>query len=87
MNAGVIVAGGTGSRFGSYKQTAVLNNKPVYQHSLDVFNESILVDIIYLVLPNDLLDQVEKDLSTYQSNKSIISVSYTHLTLPTILLV
>ena len=72
MNAGVIVAGGTGNRFGSYKQTAVLNNKPVYQHSLDVFNESILVDTIYLVLPNDLLDQVEKDLSTYQSNKSII---------------
>ena len=72
MNAGVIVAGGTGNRFGSYKQPAVLNNKPVYQHSLDVFNESILVDTIYLVLPNDLLDQVEKDLSTYQSNKSII---------------
>ena len=72
MNAGVIVAGGTGNRFGSYKQTAVLNNKPVYQHSLDVFNESILIDIIYLVLPNDLLGQVEKDLSTYQSNKSII---------------
>ena len=72
MNAGVIVAGGRGSRFGSYKQTAALNNKPVYQHSLDVFNESHLVDIIYLVLPNDLLDQVEKDLSTYQSNKTII---------------
>ena len=72
MNAGVIVAGGTGNRFGSYKQTAVLNNKPVYQHSLDVFNESILVDIIYLVLPNDLLEHVEKDLSTYHSNKSII---------------
>ena len=50
MNAGVIVAGGTGSRFGSYKQTTVLNNKPVYQHSLDVFNESILVDTIYLSL-------------------------------------
>ena len=72
MNAGVIVAGGAGNRFGSYKQIVVLNNKPVYQHSLDVFNESILVDIIYLVLPNDLLAQVEKDLSTYQSNKSII---------------
>ena len=72
MNVGVIVAGGTGNRFGSYKQTAVLNNKPVYQYSLDVFNESILVDTIYLVLPNDLLAQVEKDLFTYQSNKSII---------------
>ena len=72
MNAGLIVAGGRGSRFGGYKQTAALNNKPVYQHSLDVFNESHLVDIIYLVFPNDLLDQVEKDLFTYQSNKTII---------------
>ena len=72
MNAGIIVAGGAGNRFGSYKQTAVLNNKPVYQHSLDVFNQSTLVDIIYLVLPNDLLDPVQKDLSTYESNKSII---------------
>ena len=29
MNAGVIVAGGKGSRFGGYKQTTILNNKPI----------------------------------------------------------
>ena len=31
MNIGVIVAGGTGERFGGHKQTTILNNKPVYQ--------------------------------------------------------
>ena len=30
MNIGVIVAGGTGERFGDHKQTMVLNNKPVF---------------------------------------------------------
>ena len=43
MNIGVIVAGGTGERFGDHKQTMVLNNKPVYQYSLDVFNGSDLI--------------------------------------------
>ena len=56
MNAGIIVAGGTGNRFGSYKQTAVLNNKPVYQHSLDVFNQSNLVDIFILVEKHDTIN-------------------------------
>lgn len=72
MNIGVIVAGGTGERFGGHKQTTILNNKPVYQYSLDVFNGSDLIDSIYLVLPKDLLVEIKKDLSTYNSSKPVI---------------
>ena len=72
MNIGVIVAGGTGERFGGHKQTMVLNNKPIYQYSLDVFNGSDLIDGIYLVFPKDLLVEIKKDLSTYNSSKPVI---------------
>ena len=72
MNAGVIVAGGKGSRFGGYKQTTRLNNKPIYQYSVDVFNSSDAIDIIYLVIPEDLFPKIMKDLSNLHSSKSII---------------
>jgi len=72
MNIGVIVAGGTGERFGGHKQITVLNNKPIYQYSLDVFNDSDLIDSIYLVFPKDLLVEIKNDLSTYNSSKPVI---------------
>ena len=72
MNVGVIVAGGKGSRFGGYKQTAILNNRPLYQYSLDIFNNSDSIDSIYLVIPKDLSPEIKKDLSTYDKNKPII---------------
>ncbi len=72
MNAGVIVAGGKGSRFGGYKQTTTLNNKPIYQYSVDVFNNSDTIDIIYLVIPKDLFPKITKDLSNIHSSKSVI---------------
>ena len=72
MNAGVIVAGGKGSRFGGYKQTAILKNKPIYQYSLDIFNNSDIIDVIYLVIPKDLFPKITKDLSNVHSSKSVI---------------
>ena len=72
MNAGVIVAGGEGLRFGGYKQTAMLNNKPIYQYSIDVFNQSNVIDIIYLVVPKDLFPEIKEDLSSVKLSKSII---------------
>lgn len=72
MNVGLIVAGGLGSRFGGYKQTTVLNNKPVYQYSLDVFNNSDFIDCIYLVVPRSLLSEIKQDLSTYSTRKPVI---------------
>ena len=72
MNAGVIVAGGKGSRFGGYKQTTTLHNKPIYQYSVDIFNSSDAIDIVYLVIPKDLFPKITKDLSNLHSSKSII---------------
>ena len=72
MNAGVIVAGGRGSRFGGYKQTATLNNKPIYQYSVDIFNNSDIIDVIYLVIPKDLFPKITKDLSKVHSSKPVM---------------
>lgn len=72
MNAGVIVAGGKGSRFGGYKQTTTLHNKPIYQYSVDIFNSSDAIDIVYLVIPKDLFPKITKHLSNLHSSKSII---------------
>jgi len=72
MNAGVIVAGGKGSRFGGYKQTTTLHNKPIYQYSVDIFNSSDAIDIVYLVIPKELFPKITKHLSNLHSSKSII---------------
>ena len=72
MNAGVIVAGGEGVRFGGYKQTAILNNKPIYQYSIDAFNRSNVIDMIYLVVPKDLFPAITKELSSVKSSKPVI---------------
>ena len=72
MNAGVIVAGGKGVRFGGYKQTAILNNKPIYQYSIDAFNRSNVIDMIYLVVPKDLFPAITKELSSVKSSKPVI---------------
>ncbi len=71
MNAGVIVAAGAGTRFGSYKQTEMLLDKKVYQHSLDVFISSDFIESIYLVVHKDLYKTIEKDLATYNTEKRI----------------
>ena len=72
MNAGVIVAGGEGVRFGGYKQTAILNNKPIYQYSIDAFNRSNVIDMIYLVVPKDLFPAITKELASVKSSKPVI---------------
>ena len=55
MNAGIIVAGGAGNRFGSYKQTAVLNNKPVYEEFSDIKDHTNIISILegneYIPIP------------------------------------
>ena len=71
MNAGIIVAGGEGARYGSYKQREMLLDKRVYQYGLDVFISSDLIESIYLVVHNDLYKTIEKDLTTYNTKKTI----------------
>ena len=72
MNAGIIVAGGEGARYGSYKQREMLLDKRVYQHVLDVFISSDLIESIYLVVHEDLYKEIEKDLSMYKTEKTIV---------------
>tara|TARA_Y100001970_G_scaffold284023_1_gene400524 strand:- start:615 stop:1742 length:1128 start_codon:yes stop_codon:yes gene_type:complete len=72
MNAGIIVAAGEGTRYGSYKQMEPLLDKKVYQYALDVFLGSELIDIIYLVVNKDLYGLIEKDLNKHNTSKSII---------------
>ena len=71
MNAGIIVAAGEGTRYGSYKQREMLLDKRVYQHVLDVFISSDLIESIYLVVHENLYKAIEKDLSTYKTEKTI----------------
>ena len=71
MNAGIIVAAGSGARFGSYKQNEMLLDKKVYQHVLDVFVSSDLIESIHLVVHNDLYKTIEKDLTIYNTKKRI----------------
>lgn len=71
MNAGIIVAAGEGNRYGSYKQVEPLLDKKIYQYALDVFIRSNLIDAIYLVVHKDLRNIIEKDLSAYNTEKTI----------------
>jgi 2-C-methyl-D-erythritol 4-phosphate cytidylyltransferase len=57
----IIVAAGSGSRFGSVKQFAPLNGMPLYQHSLKAFAEHPLIWRIVLVVAADDVDRIEKE--------------------------
>ena len=72
MNAGIIVAAGQGTRYGSHKQVEPLLDKKVYQYALEAFLGSELIDIVYLVVNEDLYDIIQKDLNQYNASKSII---------------
>jgi 2-C-methyl-D-erythritol 4-phosphate cytidylyltransferase len=56
-NIAIVVAAGTGSRFGGQlpKQFLPLGGKPMILHSLELFEKSDLVDEIVLVVSNDFL--------------------------------
>ncbi len=63
MNVGIIVAAGEGTRFGKFKQTEMLLDKKVYQHVLDVFVSSDLIELICLVVHEDLYKTIKQDLN------------------------
>ena len=46
MISGVVLAAGTGSRFGGTKQLAVVDGKPLLQHSVDALAEARVDEII-----------------------------------------
>lgn len=59
MNIAIILAGGTGSRMSldMPKQFALVKGKPIMAYTLSVFNESPLIDEIYLVSHKDYFEQ------------------------------
>jgi len=58
----IIVAAGSGSRFGAPKQFAKLNGTPLYQHSLKTFALHPLIGRIILVVGADHIAQFEKEI-------------------------
>ena len=56
----IILAAGSGSRFGEKKQFKELNGKPIWAYSINAFNESKCVDELILVIPNDSLSALKQ---------------------------
>ena len=51
----IILAAGSGSRFGEKKQFKKLNGRPIWAYSLNAFIKSKCVDDLILVIPNESL--------------------------------
>jgi len=58
----IIVAAGSGTRFGSAKQFAELNGMPLYHHALKTFAEHSFVEKIVLVISADSVTRIEKEI-------------------------
>ena len=56
----IILAAGSGSRFGEKKQFKKLNGKPIWAYSLNAFIKSKCVDDLILVIPNESLGTFEQ---------------------------
>ena len=56
----IILAAGSGSRFGEIKQFKELNGKPIWVYSINTFILSECVDELILVIPNESLETLEK---------------------------
>ncbi|MEF2783566.1 MAG: IspD/TarI family cytidylyltransferase [Clostridium sp.] len=62
MNIAVIFAGGSGVRMGAGmpKQFLEINGKPIIIHTLDNFQNSELIDKIYIACKKDYIEQLQK---------------------------
>jgi 2-C-methyl-D-erythritol 4-phosphate cytidylyltransferase len=56
----IILAAGSGSRFGEKKQFKKLNGKPIWFHSLNTFIQSKCVDELILVVPSGSLELLKQ---------------------------
>ncbi|MEE9572564.1 MAG: 2-C-methyl-D-erythritol 4-phosphate cytidylyltransferase [Candidatus Neomarinimicrobiota bacterium] len=63
----VIVAAGSGLRFGEKKQFKKLDSKPLYLYSLQCFVDCNLIDEIVLVVPKDLKKTITFELKKLSS--------------------
>jgi len=68
----IILAAGSGSRFGEKKQFKKLNGEPIWVYSLNTFVQSKCVDELIFVFPNDSLETLKQSqvfTSLYEKNK------------------
>ena len=77
MNTAIIVAAGTGSRFGSErpKQFVELLGKPVIIHTIERFEECDAIDEMVLVLNADEIDNFQQILTQYNFRKVVKLIS------------
>ena len=66
----IILAAGSGSRFGEKKQFKKLNDKPIWVYSLNTFIRSECVDELILVIPNDSLETLKQSQVFTSLNKT-----------------
>ena len=71
MNISIVLAGGTGSRMSldMPKQFAVVKGKPIMAYTLSVFQNSPLVDSIYLVSHKEYFEQSKSIIEQYNITK------------------
>ena len=65
----IILAAGSGNRFGEKKQFKKLNGKPIWAYSLNTFFLSECVDELILVIPNESLETLKKSQIFISLNK------------------
>ena len=69
----VIVAAGSGLRFGERKQFKKLRTKPLYLYSLQHFIDCDLIDEIVLVVPDDLLKTIFSEVTNLNSRIKVVA--------------
>jgi D-ribitol-5-phosphate cytidylyltransferase len=64
MNIGVILAGGSGRRFGNTlpKQFVKIKNKSILFHTLDIFNSCKKIHKIIIVLQKNYINKIKKEI-------------------------
>jgi 2-C-methyl-D-erythritol 4-phosphate cytidylyltransferase len=68
----VIVAAGSGLRFGEKKQFKMLGPQPLYLYSLQKFIDCNLIDEIMLIVPKDLLKLISCEMTTLNHNIKVV---------------
>lgn len=68
----VIVAAGSGLRFGEKKQFKKLKSKPLYLYSLQRFIDCDLIDEIVLVVPIDLLKAISNEVTKLSPQVKVV---------------
>ena len=68
----IVVAAGSGLRFGERKQFKKLGTKPLYLHSLQKFIDCNLIDEIVLAVPKDLLKTISTEVFKLSSRVNVV---------------